>query len=286
MKTKPRADIYKIIIVGVGGTGGLLSRDLARYLYSIKNNENISYELALVDGDRVSLSNVSRQPFLNTDVGQFKVDCLSEAFDVMYDIPVVPFPTYLDNCDDLRTIVKTLKPKSFSTFSYDIYKHIVLVGGVDNHRARQVLHSFYNTYPISTSNYEDIYYIDSANEFDFGTCICGYRNAEGEYCPPRAFFFPDILTDKGKRASEISCGEINVSSPQHLITNLFAANVLLARIISFITKHETLFGVTTFFPFQCQISHRNAASYGVNNYHELWLKEQQKQGGDINVSAN
>lgn len=279
---KEYRDEYKIVVVGVGGTGGLLARDLARYLYSLKTDSSISFALTLIDGDRVSESNVSRQPFLLEDVGQFKVDCLSEAFEAMYDgVTVYPVPVYLDTVDELAGAISSCTLEtSFSTISYNVRKHLILIGAVDNHRARQVMYEYFENHNFEY-NIHDVFYIDSANEFDYGTCVCGYRDMDGVHCPSRAFFFPNVLTDKGKRASEISCGEINVSAPQHLATNLMAAQVVLSRIVSFITSHETPFGVTTFFPFLCQMQHRDAKSYGIENFLELWQKDREKKQQEV-----
>ena len=44
---------YQIILVGLGGTGGLLSTLLSRYIYDKSRQNNCSFTLSLVDGDRV-----------------------------------------------------------------------------------------------------------------------------------------------------------------------------------------------------------------------------------------
>lgn len=280
-KKQERRDTYQIVLIGTGGTGGMFASLIARYIYSKKDDKSVAFSLSLVDADRVSESNVNRQPFTAEDVNQFKVDCLNEAFTELYDIKVTAFPQYIDKPEDLTNIINSYKPNSFSNL-YEKHEHIILVGGVDNHRARQVMHEYFSSW--KGNDYTDLLYIDSANEFDFGTCVCGYRTHEGEFCPPRAFFFRDVLTDTGKSASEMSCGEINVSAPQHLVTNMAAANTIFSKICLFVDKHEVSGGVTSFYPFVCSSRHMDMEGFGISDYHKIWLeyKAKQEDEGDKN----
>ena len=74
-------------------------------------------------------------------------------------------------------------------------------------------------------------FIDSANEFRVGEVVVGIRIDGKDIAPPRSHYYSEIMTDKGKRASEVSCGELNISAPQHITTNLMAANICLSFVV-------------------------------------------------------
>lgn len=248
---------YKIVLVGVGGTGGLLSTLLCRYIYSIEHSrENISFSLCIIDADRVEEKNIGRQPFSKDDLGQFKVDALQEAYSYLYGTDISSMPSYVNNIDDIYNAFNTLVLSS-EKFGYNMYNHKILIGAVDNHRARQVMEEYFITY----NECEPLIYIDSANEYDFGTCICGYRKGNNVYSPTRGVFFSEVFEDNGPSASEMSCGEMNISSPQHLLTNITAANVIFSHICNYIDNNSVSSGVTYFFPFKNKIEHHDLDNY-------------------------
>lgn len=248
---------YKIVLVGVGGTGGMLSTLLSRYIYSMENSqENISFSLCMIDADRVEEKNIGRQPFSKDDLGQFKADALQEAYSYLYGIDVSSIPVYIDNIEDIYKAFNTLQLTS-EKFGYSLYNHKILIGAVDNHRARQVIEEYFITY----NECESLVYIDSANEYDFGTCVCGYRKGNTIYSPTRGVFFPEVFEDNGPSASEMSCGEVNISSPQHLLTNMTAANVIFSHICNYINNNNVSCGVTYFYPFKNKIEHHDLDNY-------------------------
>lgn len=258
----------KIVVVGTGGTGGILSGKLARYIYGKTSNlANLDYyELILIDGDRVEEKNIARQPFSKDDIGRYKADCLQEAYKEFFDINCTSNTDFIDDCDEFSKICKYTK--KFSS-SYTVKRHLIIIGCVDNHRARQTMDKFFYLADVPANN--DILYIDSANEFDWGTVICGYKDHEGIKIPPRSFFFPDILKSKEKKASELSCGEVNVSAPQHFATNEQAALLCFTAIINFMENDKIIDGVTYFNVFDNAISNRPLSDYiqGALKKHEV-----------------
>lgn len=264
-----KKDYYKVFIIGVGGTGGAAASQIARFIYSKKEDNTKEFSLCLVDGDHVDEKNVNRQPFSSIDVGQFKVDCLQEAYTETYDINCISFAEFIDDLDRFYKMITSVET-SYSNV-YDINKHLIIIGAVDNHRARQTLNKFFNEYSNKTS---DILYIDSANEFDFGTVVAGYKNKEGIIeSPDRAFFFPGILNSKERKASEISCGEINISAPQHYATNMMAANIVFSQFVNFVENHgKYLDGVTYFHSFNCSVNNRPLQEYLADSYKEYNVK--------------
>lgn len=227
---------YHIICVGAGGTGGNFLKELGRFLM-FYHEENTTWSLSIIDGDTVEARNAERQPFVTADSMQHKAAVMAEALVDCLDLPqdkVTAYTRYIDDYEDLKDII------GYSGSGNSV---VLLVGCVDNHRARQVMHeAFYDV--------RNIIYLDSANEFAEGEVVCGIRVSDTEIAPPRAYFFPEVLKDRGKRASELSCGAINESAPQHLITNLTAAQHLLAFVVNIMENHKTEGGVLHFNAFE------------------------------------
>lgn len=238
---------FNVICVGAGGTGGNFAKEFARYMaYLSKDKTVVSF--ALVDGDLVEESNRSRQPYCTDDLSRNKAVTLVDAIQDVFDVDnVSAYPIYLENEEDLDVICKQ---QSFDGFYKDENDHyymtremIILIGCVDNHRARQVMDSyFYNT--------PNIIYIDSANEFSVGEICIGARINKKNVAPPRSWYFPDVLTDKSPSASEMSCGAVNLSSPQHIATNLMAAHLLLGITTNIISNGKLDCGIVYFDSFK------------------------------------
>lgn len=72
----------KVVVVGCGGTGSIVSEGLCRLL------ANSELELLLIDMDRVEPSNLIRQSFYPGDVGKFKSQVLAERLARQYCRPV------------------------------------------------------------------------------------------------------------------------------------------------------------------------------------------------------
>lgn len=71
-------------------------------------------------------------------------------------------------------------------------------------------------------------WIDTANEFHTGEVVAAVKKNGKMLSPSRPYYFPEIMRSREKRASELSCGVINQSSPQHRITNMAAAMLALS----------------------------------------------------------
>lgn len=219
---------YNIIIVGCGGTGGNFIKELGRFLY--KNSIRSRCSILLVDGDLVEERNVSRQPFLPQDVGRKKAAVMAEILQEAFDVFCRYYPEYLDTIYDLE------KFKQEDSVP-------VLVGCVDNHACRKVLHEYFH-------RSESCFYLDAANEYSIGEVVVGVRIAGKELFPDRVQYFPEILQDQSVPRSEESCQQVNVAQPQHLVTNLFAANLLLKCIVEILSDQEWSGGIYYFDAFK------------------------------------
>jgi len=216
-------------VVGCGGTGGNFIKELGRYLYN--NNPVINNcRILLVDGDLVEKKNVSRQPFLPGDIGRNKAEVMSEILQEAFGITCEFYPDYLNCTEELQRFEK----QDYLT---------VLIGSVDNHACRKVMHDYF----IKT---DSCYYLDAANEYSVGEVVASMRISGIELYPDRAFYFPEILTEASIPKSEESCLAVNVKQPQHLVTNLFAANILLKCVVEILSGEEWSGGVYLFDAFK------------------------------------
>lgn len=223
---------FHVVVVGAGGTGGNFLKEFGRFL-SFFQSDNVTVRLSIVDGDRIEKRNCARQPFISEDENEFKSVTMASAIIENFGLPedrICARTCFIDTVDDLRNIAKS---------DYYGKKLIILVGAVDNHRARQVMHDFF--YECS-----DIVYLDSANEYRVGEVVTAIRIDGKNIAPPRAYYYPEIMKDNGKAASEISCGEVNIADPQHITTNLMAANICLSTVVNTITGQLQGGGITYF----------------------------------------
>lgn len=214
-----------IMVVGTGGTGGNYLKELARYVYSLPNNARRNIDILVVDGDTVEERNIARQPFMKEDVGMNKAVAMSTAIqEVFPGVNIVAFPIYLETAAQLDSFW-------MNQGRYGVKELYVIVGCVDNHHARKIMHDYFNKPPKGK---EKLVYIDSANEYSVGEVVTAFRNGRGKkhiVAPPRQYYYPDIFKKPLVSVSELGCVEVNEVAPQHLVTNMLAANILLAQTV-------------------------------------------------------
>ena len=171
--------------------------------------------MSIIDGDRVEQKNLDRQNFLKDDVGQHKAMVLAQALRDHYGIEVRAYPMYIDSAEQLKVVFKQM------TGTYYRRTVPILIGSVDNHRARQEMEKWFRQTPTGI-------WIDAANEFHTGEVVAAVKKNGKMLSPSRPYYFPEIMRSREKRASELSCGVINQSSPQHRFTNMAAAMLALS----------------------------------------------------------
>lgn len=215
-----------ILLIGCGGTGGCFFTKMVRFLTDTKlQNMNLSFRI--MDGDHVEAKNLGRQPFLEEDIGRNKAVALASAAEEVLDVKVKAYPQYLTP-DNKYILNKDIFFESKSSSGQDIK---MIVGAVDNHACRKILHEYfldYNSLPW-------LFYIDAANEMSCGEIVIGKKKSGKIETPDRVHYYPEILTDTGKAAYEMSCEELNNAAPQHLATNSLAADLLFSYIAQVIS---------------------------------------------------
>lgn len=189
---------YLFIIVGVGGTGSLLARDIPKLLL-----ETLSTML-IVDGDIVEGKNMKRQSYQKQDIGENKAVALSAKINTFYGPICDASSTYITK-NELQEKLKN-QPN----------KVPVIIGCVDNDATRIILENMFNDLP-------DAIYMDSANSEYDGNVFVSYRENGVTYGPTRS---KSYLLENKNHPLDKSCQELAATNTQFLVTNLKMATVL------------------------------------------------------------
>lgn len=143
---------YKFYVIGVGGTGSLLARDLPKLLLGT------SHKMMLLDGDTVESKNIERQGYQAQDVGDNKALALSRKINSLYPIEC--------EFDDKYCTYESL----FALIQDDKGYVPVIIGCVDNDATRMILEKVFK-------KLDDVIYIDSANsEYEGNIYITTKKN--------------------------------------------------------------------------------------------------------------
>ena len=229
----------RFIVVGAGGTGSFVVPAIARLIYELKQQQNKSAEMLIVDPDVVENGNIPRSNFCFAEVGRYKAQTLAERVSTAWGIEI-----------------------SFSSEKFDSEKHLkssssdyrslaIIVGCVDNYLARREMHRALEEF----RGYGDasrIWWIDGGNgktsgqvllgsttkplkpeQYFTGTSIC-------RALPSPSLQHPDLLEPERIEAkSDASCPERVRLGEQGLIVNQRVA-IEIAEMLSALLLTRTL----------------------------------------------
>ncbi|SMC08088.1 ThiF family protein [Sulfobacillus thermosulfidooxidans DSM 9293] len=252
---------FQLFVVGTGGTGGYVVQYLARLLYALQSTHATTVTLTLIDGDRVEEANLLRQHFLPQDVGQPKAQILADRFGAVYGLPVFAMPTYLTQASDLDAFITSDRQDRYAVWPNpspyaSLHTLPVLIGCVDNHATRQLLHQIF-------ARFAHIVYIDAGNDGVYlsddpadaetvrtsgysGHVVIGAKLFGHVVLPPVGAVYPDILTDASSALPGQACGHQAVSQPQRMLTNVWAAMTVLSAINTLLADQQIRWHVANF----------------------------------------
>lgn len=141
---------YVFIIIGVGGTGSLLARDLPKLLI------DTPHKMLLVDGDVVEKKNMLRQSYQEQDIGEHKAVALSSKINTFYNT----------HCEALGMFLT--KNEIVEYCEQNIVYTPVIIGCVDNDATRKIIEDTFN-------QLDWCYYLDSANGEYEGNIYIAYK---------------------------------------------------------------------------------------------------------------
>ena len=118
-------------------------------------------------------------------------------------------------------------------------EQVILIGAVDNNRSRQLCHSvFYQM--------RELVYIDSGNGEYTGQVVCGIRSGGRTLYRPIGKVYPDVLKEKDKFPTELSCADASLSAPQSIAANITAATAVVDMIYNILALGDSRVRQVTF----------------------------------------
>lgn len=198
---------YVFVIVGVGGTGSLLARDIPKLLI------RTMHRMVIIDGDIVEEKNMVRQSYQKHDVGENKALALSKKINTFYGNICEAIDKYVTK-DEIVSFLK--KYEEFIP---------VLVGCVDNDKTRALLEGTYR-------KLKRCIYLDSANSEFEGNVYVKAKLGEREIGKMRSEIYP--LSDDRHPADKSCEAQAAEGNTQFLVTNLRMATVLLEHVSSIV----------------------------------------------------
>ncbi len=187
---------YIIVQAGAGGNGSLIALLLSRLIAGL----NINPQYTILDGDTVEKKNLTRQHFAINDIDRNKAEVLAERYSTHFNINIQYMDSYIESVESLYPVLG----HNFGTLP-------ILIGAVDNHKARKILHEAY-------SKLNTACYIDCGCEETYGQAVIGYKKLGQEYLKPAAYYYPEMLEDTAP--PQVGCAEAPV---QDISANIFSA---------------------------------------------------------------
>lgn len=215
-------DNVQFVLVGCGGIGAYMAQHIGRLMRVIYDNGQ-GANFTLVDPDIVEEKNLGRQLFCDAEVGQRKAEALARRYGPAWGLNTM---VYVDEYSESQVLGN----------STDL---IVLVGCVDNAKARGVLHQTLAHNPESVfMGPPKVWWLDCGNLKDTGRVMLGTA-FQPEQCesafiepgkvavlPSPALQYPSLLipgkdersTVDGQR-SDLSCADLQAANLQSLNIN-------------------------------------------------------------------
>ena len=239
-KTRP----IKVVMIGTGGTGGHIAPHLYRLLYALDR----PVKFILCDGDVVEEKNLVRQNFTAADLGENKAKVTAERYSAAFGLETSYVPDFIENADRLEQLVT---PETWGGSQYGRYPFgrthdgrpvselVILIGAVDNNRSRQMCHEVF-------MRSKELIYIDSGNGEYTGQVVCGIRSGGRTLYRPIGKVYPDVLKEKDKFPTELSCADASLSAPQSIAANITAATAVVDMIYNILALGDSRVRQVTF----------------------------------------
>ena len=204
MPSSMRNDRISVALIGLGGNGGQMLTGLAKlHQAMIALGHPAGLYVTAFDNDFVSESNVGRQLYYATDVGQNKADVLVQRVNRCYGL-------------DFESRPERLTERSLGG-NYDL-----IIGCVDSAASRRLIHQSYNW----------SLWLDLGNSNSSGQVVLGqhWRKQSEMRLPTVVDLFPELLDSSLPEDDAPSCSLADALHKQELFINqgvsTFALNML------------------------------------------------------------
>lgn len=236
-------DTYDILVIGSGGTGTYFLKEFSHYLARNKEAWSKVKSLTIADGDTVEEKNLDRQCFIEEDIGANKACAFASLLnDAMEGYKVSAafnqrwraFPEYITDKKRLRKLLDiTSSQESYNAYDKVLNVRIpVIIGCVDNDACRLMCEELFD-------ELDYCFYYDSGNDFSTGEVVYAHKFKGKKLSFEKSYSFQSMRMGKVKHVTEMSCAELNTSAPQHILTNMVAAQWLLRGMINLFRDSKT-----------------------------------------------
>lgn len=205
----------RITVVGCGGTGSAIAAGLPHlHQAMLASGHPHGLDVTLIDGDRISRTNCVRQPFSESEIGQYKSTVLATRINLFWGLGWKGITGFMDESWGRETDI--------------------LIGCVDSRAARNALtrtQTFWNCF----------YWLDLGNNADSGQFVLGQpENANKSLTlrlPTAAELFPELVDPKLDRKDTLpSCSALEALERQEPFVNqtlAYQALAMLARLFRY-----------------------------------------------------
>jgi len=191
------------IVVGVGGVGSNLAAPLARLISYAKGENEEPSKITFIDGDTVEKKNLTRQDFIQQDIGKPKAEAIVTAI-ALHGVDVDFVPAYVDK----DNVGKYITDGS------------IVIVGVDNNVSKHLIQEHCCTLA-------NVILIVGGNETYDGDVSVYWRKDGIDLLPPIWHDQPQIKDPEDEHPKDAHCTDEYVEDPQLFATNFtVAANIL------------------------------------------------------------
>lgn len=228
------SNVFRIMLVGVGGTGSTLALFLAGLAYHARQ-KGVQVELTLVDPDVVEMKNCGRQAVsLQAAMagGVPKVADIALRLNAAYGLDVSAWPERFE---------AEMGARWFHQGGRGTARHHLIIGCVDSHTGRREIAKTVEAF------HGRVWALDSGNERFNGQVLIGNTTDIGRIrldplglcnsLPSPYLQEPDLL-EPGTEAQPLSCAGMMLADEQSLMINRLAAAIAAQYVTGFVLQRQ------------------------------------------------
>jgi PRTRC genetic system ThiF family protein len=211
-----------VLIVGLGGTGSMVVQLIARLDYALQKLGHKGLEVTLLDGDKVSDSNVGRQLYSDVDIGYHKAIVQADRINRFYNFDYHPECKYLNNGNANKLITE----------------HEIVITCVDKVAPRFIVHNNHEQFKDNRRYYKNHYlWLDFGNGLDYGQAILSDANIMKSVIQ----MYPNMVDDQ----TAPSCSLAEALNRQDLFINnaiaIFGIDLLYKLLTHFVIQFQGIY---------------------------------------------
>ena len=130
----------KIVMLGVGGTGGYIAPHLYRLLFAMDRPARF----IICDGDVVESKNLVRQTFTPADLGENKARVVAQRYSAVFGMEAEYVPSFVESEKQLQELVHSDYFAVPNSCWKIVHEEVILIGAVDNNKSRKLCHTVFN----------------------------------------------------------------------------------------------------------------------------------------------